>query len=80
MMFEAEHEVVGIAHDDNVTVTISPPPLLRPQVEHVVQRPLGIAAMEDKILQRAVVSVMNAIYECDFRGFSVRLSARTWGA
>ena len=34
------------------------------------QRPLGIAAMEDKILQRAVVSVMNAIYECDFRGFS----------
>lgn len=34
------------------------------------QRPLGIAAMEDKILQRAVVGVMNCIYECDFRGFS----------
>jgi RNA-directed DNA polymerase len=34
------------------------------------QRPLGIAAMEDKILQRAVVEVMNCIYECDFRGFS----------
>jgi len=34
------------------------------------QRPLGIAAMEDKILQRAVVGVMNCIYESDFRGFS----------
>jgi RNA-directed DNA polymerase len=34
------------------------------------QRPLGIAAMEDKILQRAVVEVLNCIYECDFRGFS----------
>jgi RNA-directed DNA polymerase len=34
------------------------------------QRPLGIAALEDKILQRAVVSVMNAIYESDFLGFS----------
>ena len=34
------------------------------------QRPLGIAALEDKILQSAVVSVMNAIYEEDFLGFS----------
>src|SRR4029079_7016715 len=34
------------------------------------QRPLGIAALEDKILQRAVVEVLNAIYEADFRGFS----------
>lgn len=34
------------------------------------QRPLGIAAQEDKILQRAVVEVLNAIYEVDFRGFS----------
>jgi group II intron reverse transcriptase/maturase len=34
------------------------------------QRPLGIAALEDKILQGAVVSVMNAIYESDFLGFS----------
>jgi group II intron reverse transcriptase/maturase len=33
-------------------------------------RPLGIAALEDKILQRAVVEVLNAIYEQDFRGFS----------
>jgi RNA-directed DNA polymerase len=34
------------------------------------QRPLGIAALEDKIVQRAVVEVLNAIYEEDFRGFS----------
>jgi group II intron reverse transcriptase/maturase len=34
------------------------------------QRPLGIAALEDKILQRAVAEVLNAIYEVDFRGFS----------
>ena len=34
------------------------------------QRPLGIAALEDKIVQRAVVGVLNAVYEVDFRGFS----------
>ena len=34
------------------------------------QRPLGIATLEDKILQRAVVEVFNAIYEVDFLGFS----------
>ena len=34
------------------------------------QRPLGIATLEDKILQRAVVEVLNAVYEEDFRGFS----------
>jgi group II intron reverse transcriptase/maturase len=33
-------------------------------------RPLGIATVEDKILQRAVVEVLNAVYESDFRGFS----------
>jgi len=33
-------------------------------------RPLGIAALEDKILQRAVVEVLNAVYETDFLGFS----------
>src|SRR4051794_30311640 len=33
-------------------------------------RPLGIAALEDKVLQRAVVEVLNAIYEQDFVGFS----------
>jgi RNA-directed DNA polymerase len=34
------------------------------------QRPLGIAALEDKIVQRAMVEVLNAIYEADFLGFS----------
>jgi group II intron reverse transcriptase/maturase len=34
------------------------------------QRPLGIASLEDKIVQRAVVEVLEAIYEVDFRGFS----------
>jgi RNA-directed DNA polymerase len=34
------------------------------------QRPLGIATLEDKIVQRAVVEVLNAIYEADFLGFS----------
>src|SRR2546429_1807733 len=34
------------------------------------RRPLGIAALEDKIVQRAVVEVLNAIWEADFLGFS----------
>jgi RNA-directed DNA polymerase len=34
------------------------------------QRPIAICALEDKIVQRAVAMVLNAIYEEDFRGFS----------
>ena len=34
------------------------------------ERPLGIAALEDKIVQGAVVEVLNAVYETDFLGFS----------
>jgi RNA-directed DNA polymerase len=34
------------------------------------QRPIGIAALEDKIVQQAVVTILNQIYEVDFRGFS----------
>src|SRR4051795_6157834 len=34
------------------------------------KRPLGIAALEDKIVQQAVVTILNQIYEVDFRGFS----------
>jgi RNA-directed DNA polymerase len=34
------------------------------------QRPLGVPVLEDKIVQRAVVEVLNAIYETDFLGFS----------
>ena len=33
-------------------------------------RPLGIASLEDKIVQRAVTGVLNAVYEADFLGFS----------
>ena len=34
------------------------------------QRPLGVAALEDKIVQQAVVIILNQIYEEDFLGFS----------
>src|SRR5204862_1519087 len=34
------------------------------------QRSLGMTALEDKIVQRAAVEVLNAIYETDFLGFS----------
>ena len=34
------------------------------------QRPIAVAALEDKIVQRAVVALLNAIYEEDFLGFS----------
>jgi len=34
------------------------------------ERPLGIAALEDKIVQRALVEVLNAVWEEDFLGFS----------
>jgi group II intron reverse transcriptase/maturase len=33
-------------------------------------RPLGVAALEDKIVQRAVVELLNAVYEPEFLGFS----------
>ena len=34
------------------------------------QRPLGVPALEDKIVQSATVRVLNAVYETDFLGFS----------
>jgi RNA-directed DNA polymerase len=34
------------------------------------QRPLGVTALEDKLVQRATITVLNAIYEIDFLGFS----------
>jgi RNA-directed DNA polymerase len=34
------------------------------------QRPLGVPTLEDKMVQRAVTEVLNAIYETDFLGFS----------
>lgn len=44
------------------------------------QRPLGIAGVEDKIVQPAVVTVLNAIYEEDFRAFSYGFSTGTRAA
>src|SRR3984893_11411391 len=38
--------------------------------EDGTKRPLAVAALEDKIVQRAVAAVLNAIYEEDFLGFS----------
>src|SRR4030095_13159794 len=40
------------------------------------QRPLGIAALEDKIVQRAVLGGLNAVYEEDFLGFSYGFRAK----
>ena len=40
------------------------------------QRPLAVAALEDKILQRATATVLNAIYEADFLGFSYGFRSR----
>ena len=34
------------------------------------RRPIGLPTVEDKIVQTAVVNVLNAIYECDFHGLS----------
>jgi group II intron reverse transcriptase/maturase len=34
------------------------------------QRPLGVPTLEDKIVQRALVEVLNAVYDTDFLGFS----------
>lgn len=34
------------------------------------QRPLGVTALEDKLVQRATVEVLNAVYEIEFLGFS----------
>ena len=41
--------------------------ILKPGVR---QRPLGIAALEDKIVQQALVTVLKFIYEERFLGFS----------
>jgi group II intron reverse transcriptase/maturase len=34
------------------------------------QRPLGVTSLEDKLVQRALTTVLNCIYETDFLGFS----------
>ena len=49
-----------------------PQPLRRAYIDKTdgSKRPLGVPVLEDKIVQRASVEVLNAIYEQDFRGFS----------
>jgi retron-type reverse transcriptase len=40
------------------------------RTREVGQRPIGIPTLEDKIVQRATVKVLSAVYETDFLGFS----------
>src|SRR6185312_13249841 len=44
------------------------------------QRPLGIAALEDKIVQAAVAALLTPIYEAEFPGVQLRIPARAWTA
>ena len=49
------------------------PPTFPPKPKPLLQEEqfdVTVAALEDKILQRAVVEVLNAVYEADFLGFS----------
>ncbi len=39
---------------------------------------IGVTALEDKIVQRATVEVLNAIYETDFLGFSYGFRPGLW--
>jgi retron-type reverse transcriptase len=44
------------------------------------KRPIGIASLEDKLVQKAVVWVLQSIYKKDFLGFSYGpFSGRHWG-
>ena len=68
----SKRRVIGGLHEQVHRGTYRALPSRRPYIPKPDgrQRPLGIAALEDKIVQRAVVQVLNAIYEEDFLGFS----------
>jgi len=68
-----EPEGHALSLDDSITLTVRrrpKPPSKRTYIPKADgrQRPLGIAALEDKIVQHAVVTVLNQIYEEDFLG------------
>jgi RNA-directed DNA polymerase len=44
------------------------------------QRPIGVTTLEDKVVQRALVMVLNCIYEVDFLGLLLRVPAWTQSA
>src|SRR6266403_4207444 len=46
------------------------------KTENRKQRPLSIPALEDKIVQKAMVEILNAIYEQDFSRLLVRVPTR----
>ncbi len=49
---------------------------LHPKSGWKKQRPLGIASLEDKIVQYALVKILNAVYENDFYGVLIRVQTR----
>ena len=69
-LIEARNEAPVQSDKEPVTATPRCPPTQRLRSIPTRQRPLGVPALEDKIVQRAAVEVLNAIYETDFLGFS----------
>jgi hypothetical protein len=56
LMFETHHEVVGVAHDHDIAVCLPIPPLLDPQVEHVVQVDIGQQWADAPTLHRSLLT------------------------
>ena len=69
-LIEARNEAPACSDEEPVTATPRCPPMQRLRSIPTRKRPLGVPVLEDKIVQRATVEVLNAIYETDFLGFS----------